>query len=253
MVIKSTDFIGSLAKGLAVLEAFGADRPRLSVSTAAASAGLDRASARRCLLTLAELGYARYDGKFFTLTPKALRLGSSALSAMPLAQVVQPWLDQLSARLGESVSVSILDETEITYIARAAQRRVMTIGLMPGSRLPAHCTSMGRVLLGALPPEDAMALIARSELSPRTVNSLTDPVDIMATVERTRAQGYALVDQEIEIGLRSLAVPLISGSGRVEAALNVGVPAAQVSVDQLVARFLPALQLVQDGLKNVLR
>lgn len=253
MAIKPTDFIGSLAKGLAVLEAFGAQTPRLSVAETAAATGLDRASARRCLLTLTELGYATYDGKFFALTPKTLRLGSSALAAMPLTQIVQPWLDQLSERLEHSVSVSILDGTEITYIARAAQRRVMTIGLMPGSRLPAHCTSMGRVLLAALPEDKAAAIIAASDLSPRTRYSRTDPADILAEIGQTRARGYALVDQEIEIGLRSLAVPLLSATGRVEAALNVGVPAAQITINDLRTRFLPALTNVQDGLKAILR
>ena len=129
MAIKPTDYIGSLAKGLAVLEAFDGGHPRLSVAQAAEATGLDRAAARRCLLTLTELGYAQYDGKFFALTPRVLRLGSHALASMPLTQIVQPWLDQLSERIGESVSVSILDGAEIIYVARAAQRRVMSIGL----------------------------------------------------------------------------------------------------------------------------
>ena len=136
---------------------------------------MDRATARRCLLTLHDQGYADYDGKFFTLTARVLRLGMGALAAMPLAQMVQPWLDQLSERIGQSTSVSILDRTEIVYLARAAQRRVMSIGLMPGSRLPAHCTSMGRVLLAALPPDEARAIIEASDLTPRTPHSLTDP------------------------------------------------------------------------------
>lgn len=253
MAIKPTDFVGSLAKGLAVLEAFGPDRPRLSVADAASATGLDRASARRCLLTLAELGYASHDGKFFTLTPKTLRLGSSALTTMPLAQVVQPWLDQLSERLGESVSVSILDETEIIYIARAAQRRVMTVGLMPGSRLPAHCTSMGRVLLAAMPEAEARKILARSDLTPRTIRSLSDPDTIMAMVARVRDQGYAVNDQEIEIGLRSIAIPLLAEGGRVVAAMNVGVSAARVEVAELVERILPALKQAQDNMRRVLR
>ena len=165
-MVNKTDFIASLAKGLRVIEAFRAESPRLSIAEVAEATGLDRATARRCLLTLHELGYADYDGKFFALTPRILRLGMGALAAMPLAQLVQPWLDQLSERIGQSTSVSILDGTEIVYLARAAQRRVMSIGLMPGSRLPAHCTSMGRVLLAALPEAQARAIVERSDLTP---------------------------------------------------------------------------------------
>lgn len=248
-----SDTIGSLAKGLSVLEAFGAERPRMSVSQAAEATGLDRATARRCLLTLHELGYANYDGKFFTLTPRVLRLGLGALAAIPLAQLVQPWLDQLSERIGQSTSVSILDGTEIVYLARAAQRRLMAIGLMPGSRLPAHCTSMGRVLLASLPEPDARATVEASNLSPRTPRSLTAPDEIMEAVAQTRRLGYALIDQEVEIGLRALAVPLLSVHGRVVAALNTGVAAVQADPEELVPLYLPELLKVQDGLRRVLR
>ena len=247
-----TDIIGSLAKGLRVLEAFGAEHPRLSIAETADRTGLDRATARRCLLTLHAEGYADYDGKFFTLTPRVLRLGMGALAALPLAQLVQPWLDQLSERIGQSTSVSILDETEIVYLARAAQRRVMSIGLLPGSRLPAHCTSMGRVLLAALPGPEARAVIDASDLSPRTPFSRTDPEEIIAEIGRVRAQGYALIDQEVELGLRSLAVPLLSARGRVVAALNTGVAAVQAEPDALAALYLPALLKVQDGLRRIL-
>ena len=247
-----TDVISSMLKGLSVIEAFRAEHPRLSIAEVSALTGLDRATARRCLLTLHAGGYAEYDGKFFTLTPKVLRLGMGALAALPLAQVVQPWLDQLSEQIGQSTSVSILDETEIVYLARAAQRRVMSIGLMPGSRLPAHCTSMGRVLLAALPEAEASALIDRSDLSPRTTFSLTDPAEIMARLAEARSAGYALIDQEVEIGLRSIAVPLYSARGQVIAALNTGVAAVQGRPEDLVALYLPALQKVQAGLRRVL-
>lgn len=248
-----TDIIASLGKGLRVLECFGADQPRLSITDVATSTGLDRATARRCLLTLHELGYADYDGKFFTLTPRVLRLGTGALAALPLPQMVQPWLDQLSEQIGQSCSVSILDETEIVYLARAAQRRVMSIGLMPGSRLPAHCTSMGRVLLAALPEDRARQIIEASNLAPRTVHSLTDPAEVMVEIARVRAQGYAFVDQEVELGLRSLAVPLLSMRGKVIAALNTGMAAVQTDPQTVLTDYLPALLKVQDGLRRVLR
>lgn len=251
-MVNKTDIIASMLKGLSVIEAFRAERPRLSIAEVAELTGLDRATARRCLLTLHEGGYAEYDGKFFTLTPRVLRLGIGALAALPLAQLAQPWLDQLSEQIGQSTSVSILDETEIVYLARAAQRRVMSIGLMPGSRLPAHCTSMGRVLLAALPEAQARAVIERSDLSPRTALSLTDPEEIMARIAAVRAQGYALIDQEVEMGLRSIAVPLISSRGQVVAALNAGVAALQSEPEALVRDYLPSLLRVQAGLRRIL-
>ncbi|MFX4296102.1 MULTISPECIES: IclR family transcriptional regulator domain-containing protein [Roseobacteraceae] len=248
----ATDIIGSFAKGLRVLECFGTDHPRLVISDVAAMTGFDRATARRCLLTLHHLGYAGYDGKYFTLTPRVLRLGMGALAALPLPQIVQPWLDQLSEQIGQSCSVSILDEAEIVYLARAAQRRVMSIGLMPGSRLPAHCTSMGRVLLAALPPNQARALLERSDLTPRTVYSLHDPDEIMAEIAKVRDQGFATINQEIELGLKSLAVPIMDARGQCVAALNTGMAALHATDDALGATYLPALLKVQDGLRRVL-
>jgi len=247
-----SDHLRAFAKGLRVLEAFDADTPRLSITEVSKATGLDRATARRCLLTLHAEGYADYDGKFFALTHKALRLGMGALNALPLPQIVQPWLDQLTEQIGQSCSVAVLDNIEIVYLARAAQRRVMSIGLMPGSRLPVASTSMGRVLLAALPDEEALARINASTLTPRTAHSITDPRDILAKVREVRSLGYALVDQEIEIGLRSIAVPLTDANGTTVAALNTGMAATHVSAQALVTEYLPALQKVQAGLARVL-
>ena len=252
MLNKSTDIIASFAKGLRVLECFSADSPRLSITDVAVKTSLDRATARRCLLTLHDSGYAEYDGKFFTLTPRALRLGMGALTALPLPQIVQPWLDQLTEQIGQSCSVSILDGTDIIYLARAAQKRVMSVALMPGTLLPAHCTSMGRVLLAALPEDEARAIVETSDLSPRTVLSLTDPDEIMARIADARRDGYAVIDQEIEIGLRSIAVPLLDARGKTKAALNTGMAATQDKSETLVDRYLPALLKVQEGLKRAL-
>ncbi len=244
--------LNSFAKGLRVLEAFGTDSPRRSIAEVARATGLDRATARRCLLTLHALGYAEHDGKFFTLTPRVLRLGFGALAALPLARAVQPWLDQLSEKLGQSTSVAILDDTDIVYIARAAQRKVMSVGLMPGSRLPAHCTSLGRVLLAALPEQEARSILQRSDLSPRTPFSLTEPDEILAQIADARAQGFAIVDQEVELGLRSIAVPLHTCRGKVAGALNSGVATAEASIAGLKSRFLPAMLKVQSGLRAIL-
>lgn len=252
MTNKSTDYIESLAKGLRVIEAFGAETPRLSIAEAASASGFDRATARRVLLTLHREGYADYDGKFFTLTPRILRLGMAAIASLPLSQIVQPWLDQLTEQIGQSCSVAILDRSEIVYIARAAQKRVMSIGLMPGSRLPAHCTSLGRVLLAALPREDARAIVEGADLAPRTAFSVTDPGEVMARIDQVRDDGYALIDQEVELGLRSLAVPLFDGRGRVIAALNIGMAATQERAEIIISQYLPALVRIQTGLRRAL-
>lgn len=244
MALQERDRMGGLVKGLKVIEAFTAERTRLSIAEAAEAADLDRATARRCLLTLAEGGYADYDGKFFTLTPRVLRLGTGCLAAMPLPRIVQPLLDHLSQEIGESTSVSILDDTEIVYVARAAQRRVMSIALMPGSRLPAYCTSMGRVLLAALPAEAARAILARSVLASRTERTVTDIDALMEILAATRAKGFAQIDQEVELGLRSLALPLVNARGQTVAALNVGLGASGELPEAIAARLLPALRKV---------
>ncbi len=252
MAVSERDMMGGLAKGLRVIEAFSAERPRLSISDAADIAGLDRATTRRCLLTLSQLGYAAYDGKFFTVTPKVLRLGTGCLSTMPLPRIVQPLLDKLSEEVGQSTSVSILDETEIVYVARAAQQRVMSIALMPGSRLPAYCTSMGRVLLSAQPDARQRAILEASRLVARTQRTITDLDALLAELEATANRGFAVIDQEVEVGLRSIAVPLKSMRGQTVAALNVGLAASVASMDDLVERYLPALLAVQRELARML-
>jgi len=253
MSTSERDIMGGLAKGLTVIETFTAERPRQSISDVAAASGLDRATARRCLLTLAHHGYADYDGKFFTLTPRVLRLGTACLAAMPLPHMVQPWLDRLSEELGESTSVSILDEDEIVYVARAAQRKVMSISLMPGSRLPAYCTSMGRVLLGALPETEAQRRLSLRPLAARTGLTVTDPDAVMVRVRLAREQGFAVIDQEVELGLRSIAVPLVNARGVTVAAVNLGLPAFGGEAETLVARYLPALSRIQGEIRKILR
>jgi IclR family transcriptional regulator, pca regulon regulatory protein len=252
MAIGERDLMGGFAKGLKVLEAFGPERQRLSITEAAETSGLDRATARRCLLTLAELGYADYDGKFFSLTPKILRIGHSWLSATPLPVLLQPHLDQLSERVGHSASASILDNTEIVYIARAAQKRVMSINLMPGSRLPAYSASMGRVLLASLAEAEVDAILAATQLKAHTPRTLTDPALLKAEIARVRDQGYAVIDQELEIGLCSIAVPVSNDRGRVVAAINVGAPAAVLPASDLPGHCLQAMLEMQARLRPLL-
>lgn len=251
MPIQKRDTMGGLGKGLRIIEAFTPDRPRLSISEAADAAQLDRATARRCLLTLSELGYAAYDGKFFTMTPRVLRLGVGCLAAMPLPRIVQPLLDQLSEEIGLGTSVSILDEGEIVYVARAAQRRVMSITLMPGSRLPAYCTSMGRTLLAYLDQTEARAILARSELDARTPHTLTDIEELLVEIAATRERGFGINDQEVEIGLRSVAVPLINAHGKTLGAINVGLSVTPEPMSAVVERYLPYLLKVQAEIRRI--
>ncbi len=251
--MRETDFVSGFARGLKVIEAFGETQRRLSIAEASKLTGLDRATVRRSLLTLSELGYAEYDGKFFTLTPKILRLGHAYLAATPLPVIVQPHLDALSERAGQSASASVLDGTEIVYIARASQRRVMSINLTPGSRLPAYCASMGRVLLAALPEAEARAILARSELKANTPNTKTDPEELVAELRRVRAQRYAVIDQELELGLCSIAVSVENDRGETVAAINIGAPAAHVPAEEMAERYLPLLNETRAALRLVLR
>ncbi|MFO1033274.1 MAG: IclR family transcriptional regulator C-terminal domain-containing protein [Hyphomicrobiales bacterium] len=249
---KPTDYLGSFAKGLSVIEVFSAERPRLSIAEVAELTALDRATARRCLLTLADLGYADYDGKFFRLTPRVLRLGTACLAAMPLPRIVQPWLDSLSQDTGQSTSVSILNDWEIVYVARAARQRLMSISLMPGSRLPAWCTSMGRTLLATLPEPEVLALLKRHPPEPLTPKSQTDVKRLLNIIRQAGKDGYTINDQEIELGLRSIAVPLYDSRNRVVAAMNVGVAAVQSDAADLRGLYLDRLLAVQRALKPLL-
>ena len=253
MTIPERDIMAGLAKGLRVIESFTAEQPRQSISQVSSASGLDRATARRCLLTLTREGYADWDGKYFTLTPRVLRLGTACLATMPLPQIVQPQLDLLSDRIGESSSVSILDGDEIVYVARAAQRKVMSIALMPGSRLPAYCTSMGRVMLAALPDSAVRPILGAGPFLSRSPKTLTEVEEVLREIAITREAGYALVDEEVELGLRSIAVPLFDAFGRVVAAVNVGVAAGQFSPADLYSRFLNQLLAFQTELRGVLR
>lgn len=250
--MREGDIIQGLAKGLAVIEVFDAAHARLSITDVAELTGLERATARRCLLTLTSLGYASYDGKFFMLTPRVLRLGHSYLAATPLPGIIQPFLERLTAATGESASASVLDGTDILYIARASLRRVMSINLSPGTRLPAYCSSMGRVLLAAMPPASARSLLERSDRPATTPKTKTDLPALMDELALVARQGYAVIDEELELGLRSIALPLVNTRGETVAALNIGAQAARIGVDAMVAQYLPQMRAVQQELQPLL-
>jgi len=236
------DFVLSLARGLRVIEAFNENPKGRSVSEIAVDAGLSRASVRRLLITLEQLGYAEHVGSVHRLTSRILRLGFSFLSSTSLASLAIPVLEQLTGRIHESCSVSVLDGGQIVYVARSASARVMAVDLAVGSRLPAYCTSMGRVLLAALPPTDLTAFLKTTALKRLTLRTVATKSGLLKIVGEVRSQGYALVDEELEIGLRSIAVPVRSESGRIVAAMNTGVHAARVSRAELTNRILPELR-----------
>ncbi|GAA1706907.1 IclR family transcriptional regulator C-terminal domain-containing protein [Dietzia cercidiphylli] len=237
----SPDFVQSLARGLAVITAFDADHPRQTLSEVARTTGLTRATARRFLHTLVELGYVDTAGSAFWLTPRVLDLGYSYLSAMPLTDLAQPHLERLSARLDESSSIAVLDGHDIVYVGRVQVRRIMNIGITIGTRFPAFATSMGRVLLAALPAEELDAHLAATDLRVRTPHGIADPDGLRAELAAVADRGWALVDQELEPGLRSLAAPVRDRHGRVVAALNVSTHAARYSIDQLRHELVPVV------------
>jgi IclR family pca regulon transcriptional regulator len=246
------NMVSGLQNGLAVIEAFDERHPRLTIADVARATGLTRAAARRYLLTLGRLGYADHDGKFFSLTPKVLRLGYAALSAMTLPSRVQPWLERISAEVGESSSAAVLDDGEVIYIARSATLRIMSIGLSVGSRLPAYCTSLGRVLLAAQDEAWLDAYFARVELRALTPRTLTSASDIRAVLEGVRRDSHCIVDEELELGLRSVAVPVRDATGKVRCAINVGVQTHRMTVQQMRDGILPRLLTAAAELRRVL-
>jgi IclR family pca regulon transcriptional regulator len=238
------NFMTSLARGLAVVRAFSQQRQRMSIAQISIRTGIPRAAVRRCLYTLAQLGYvAPDDDRNFTLRPNVLALGHAYLTSAPLVTSAQPLLDHVSATVHESCSMAILDGADILYVARSSSgARIMSIDLSIGSRLPAFCTSMGRVLLGGLAREDLAAHLKRLRPTPFTNRTLVSRDKLGEAIEAAREAGFALVDQELEIGLRSIAVPVLDARQRVAAAINISVQAPRVPISEMEKRFLPPLR-----------
>lgn len=237
---RSSAFVQSLERGLAVIQAFDSDHAELRLTDVAERTGLTRAAARRFLLTLVELGYVRVDDGRFSLRPRVLNLGYSYLSGLDFANIAQPHMESLVHEVKESSSISVLDGTDIVYVVRVPTRRIMTISLTVGTRLPAHATSMGRVLLAQLPSDELEERLQRIRPQRLTPHTITTKKALRAELRRVRDQGYAIVDQELEEGLRSLAVPLVGAFGEA-AALNVSVHASRTNLQQLRTEFLPKL------------
>jgi IclR family pca regulon transcriptional regulator len=224
----SDQYVQSLARGLAVIRAFDTDHPKMTLTEVAARTDLTRATARRFLYTLVELGYVRTDGKIFALTAKVLQLGYAYLSGLSLPQLAQPHLEELSLRLGESTSAAVLEGSDIAYVARVSTRRIMTVGITVGTRFPAYATSMGRVLLAALPAAELEQYLAAAEIRPLTPRAIATRQELVAELSVVRAQGWCVLDQELELGLMSVAAPVHDGP-KVVAAINVSLQAQSVA------------------------
>lgn len=234
-------FMTSLARGLAVVKAFSDQRRAMTIAQLSHKTGIPRAAVRRCLYTLKQLGYADAEANNFYLKPKILSLGYSYLSSTPLTIAAQPSLNELSRTLNESCSLAVLENDEVLFISRSQTSRVLAVSLSAGSRLPAYCTALGRVLLAGLPETELDTYFARVKLiayTDRTVVSESQLREILADVRR---RGYAIVEEELEIGLRSIAVPVRGASGSTMAALNVGAQAIRITRNLVEQNFLPAL------------
>jgi IclR family pca regulon transcriptional regulator len=244
--------VQSLERGLAVLQVFSRENPAPTLSEVARLAGTTRATARRILLTLERLGHVRSDGRRFSLTPRVLALGWSYLSSLNLWEIAQPLMEDLVEETGESCSAATLDLPDVVYVARVPTRRIMSITLGVGTRLPAHATSMGRVLLAALDPEELDAFLGTTPLAALTENTVTEPAALRVAVDAVRAQGWALVDQELELGLRSVAAPIQDAERRTVAALNVSAAVSRVPLEQLREEILPSLLRTADAVSTAL-
>jgi IclR family transcriptional regulator, pca regulon regulatory protein len=238
---RNPDYVQSLERGLAVIRAFGAETPELRLSDVARATGLTRATARRFLLTLVRLGYVRQDGSNFSLRPRVLELGYAYLSALSLPEVAHPHMESLVAEVNESSSIAVLDDLDIVYVARVPTQRIMTITIAVGTRLPAYATSMGRVLLAGLDQDTLVERLERVELESFTPTTAPDIATLRRRIDRAREAGWAAVDQELEQGVRSAAVPIRDAAGTVAAALNVSVHATRMTMQALRKEVVPHL------------
>ena len=234
-------YVRSFARGLEVLRSFGTEAPAQTLSATAARSGMTRAGARRILLTLQQLGYVEAEGRLFRLTPKVLELGFAYLSSQPVWRLAQPVMEDLVHDIHEASSAAVLDGDDIVYVLRVRANKIMAISLGPGSRLPAYCTSMGRVLLAGLPVDEQRTRLTRKPLVARTSRTVTGVDALLDTLARVRRDGHALVHGELEEGLVSMAAPIINRAGRVVAAINVSAQDQRMPPDDMRKRLLPRL------------
>ncbi len=247
------DYVSSLARGLEVLRAFNRTRRKMTLSEVAAETGNTRAGARRILLTLVHEGYAVADGKLFDLTPQVLELGFSVLSSKGAWDIARPFIDHLSEEIRESVSAAVLDKFDVVYVSGAQYHRVISVGITVGARFPAHCTATGRVLLAAQPAENWPGMIQNIPLTRMTDRTVTDRIEFRRVLEDVRDKGWSLVDQELETGLMSIAVPLRNAAGGLVGAINVGAPTVRMTPQEMVELVLPKLNETVANISQALK
>ncbi|TXS33574.1 IclR family transcriptional regulator [Streptomyces sp. gb1(2016)] len=245
-------FVESLARGLTVVTAFGDGGAALTLSAVARATGLSRASARRALLTLEHLGYVTAEGRDHRLTPRVMALGYPPLSRTTLARIAGPHLSALAGRIQDSASLAVLADDSVQYVARAATHRIMDVDITVGTRFPAYATSLGRVLLADLPPADLAPLLDHAELRPLAPHTLTHRTELEAALERACAEGYALVDEELEAGLRSIAVPVRDRAGSAVASINVAMHSSSRTIEACLEEVLPELRLTAGHIESEL-
>lgn len=251
--IKKSDFVQSLEKGLKVIAAFDAENAQMTLTEVSKKVDLTRANARRILLTLQHLGFVQTeDGKQFSLSPKVLSLGYSYLSSLPFQELAKPYLKALAEEVNESCSMSVLDGYDIVYVARVQTNRIMTISLAIGTRLPVYATSMGRVLLAGLPEAEMKDFLKGVKAEQLTPNTITASEKLIERVQLVKERGWALADQELEIGVRSIACPIKDKNGKTIAALNISGHASRVSKDEMLEKFLPHLKSTVAQIENAI-
>jgi IclR family pca regulon transcriptional regulator len=226
---------------LAVILAFSDHRPRLSLAEIAQFTGLSRPTVRRVLLTLEQLGYVRSEGRQFFLTPRVLALGYAYLSSLNLTEIAQPHMERFVQKINEACSLSTLDDVDVVYISRVPTRRITSLTLATGTRLPAHATAMGHVLLASLPETELQRYFARAELQPLTSRTIRTQQELVERLREVRSQGWARIDQELEEGLRSIAAPVRGADGRVIAAVGMSASVASVSEKRIREECVPLL------------
>jgi IclR family pca regulon transcriptional regulator len=242
-LIDRDPFVQSFARGLSIIKCFDAENPAMTLSQIAERVNLSRAAARRFLLTLENLGYVSLEGRNFQLTAKVLDLGYGYLSSLSLPEIAQPHLETLASRVHESASASVLDGTDIIYVARVPIRRIMSVKINIGTRMPAHATSMGRVLLAGLSSPELKALISNFDLPKYTKNTITSKSVLLQEINKVRIQGWSINDQELEYGLRSIAVPILNKAQKVVASINISTTAQSNTLESMEAMFLPELRI----------
>ena len=249
---ESGTFVVALARGLSVMRAFTSQNQHLTLSDVSRIVALPRATVRRCLLTLQTLGYVESKARYFSLSPKVLTIAQAYLTSSVLPRVSQGFLERLSAQIGESCSMSILHGQEVIYVARSARKRMASLHREVGTQLPAHCTSMGRVLLAALSEPELEAFLAEATLTRYTPLTVTSPSKLMTILRKVAKEGYCIVDEELEVNLRAIAVPVRNAAGAVVGALNVSTQAGQTSRAQMLERFLPPMSQMAAELRPLL-